>query len=90
MLYKLKEMVIEILLGPKGKAPFLLRDDDTNFFTATNMLDCVYSNAWKKRFKVSLSVIPFQKSIDDILVPPSERKTGRSYSIIGNNQLIGL
>jgi hypothetical protein len=90
MLHKLKEMVIEILLGPKGKAPLLLRDDDTNFFTTTNMLDCVYSNAWKKRFKVSLSVIPFQKSIDDILVPPSERKTGRSYSIIDNNQLIAF
>jgi len=81
-------MTIQPLLGPKGRIPILIRDDDTNFFTKTEMLESIYSKAWNEGFKVSLSVIPLQKGIDDISVPPNERKTGLSYSIVVNESLI--
>jgi len=81
-------MTIQPLLGPNGRIPILIRDDDTNFFTKTEMLESIYSKAWNERFKVSLSVIPLQKGIDDICVPPNKRKTGLSYSIQGNETLI--
>jgi hypothetical protein len=40
-------MVITPLLGPNGNIPILIRDDDINFFTKDNMLESVYSEAWK-------------------------------------------
>jgi hypothetical protein len=54
-------MRIERLVGPCGKLPILIRDDDTNFFTKDHMLESIYSEAWNKGFKVSLSVIPSQR-----------------------------
>ena len=62
-------MTITPLLGPNGKIPILIRDDDTNFFTKSNMLESIYTNAWNNQFKVSLSVIPYQKTINDVCVP---------------------
>jgi hypothetical protein len=80
-------MTIQPLLGPKGRLPILIRDDDINFFTKTDMVESMYSEAWKQGFKVSLSVIPCQSGIDDLCVPPEERKTGLSYPIADNHSL---
>ncbi len=81
-------MTIQPLLGPNGNLPILIRDDDTNFFTNPKMLDAIYSEAWNEGFKVSLSVIPRQRGIDDLCVPPNERNSGLNYSITDNVTLI--
>lgn len=81
-------MIIKPLIGPYGKMPILIRDDDTNFFTRADMLDSVHSKSWDKGFKVSLSVVPFQIGMDDVCVPPEMRKTGLLYSISHNENLI--
>ena len=70
--------------------PILIRDDDTNFFTRSDMLESIYSKAWNEGFKISLSVVPFQKGIDDVCVPPQMRKTELFYSIANNERLIKL
>lgn len=80
-------MRIEPLVGPCGKLPLLIRDDDTNFFTKDNMLESIYSEVWNKGFRVSLSVIPSQRGINDLCVPPDFRQTGLSYSITNNESL---
>ena len=80
-------MTIIPLLGPKGKIPILIRDDDTNFFTKSNMLKSIYSKAWNNQFKVSLSVIPYQKAINDVCVPPDIRNLQKHYSIEDNEEL---
>jgi hypothetical protein len=80
-------MTIQPLLGPKGRLPILIRDDDINFFTKTDMLELMYSEAWKQGFKVSLSVIPCQSGIDDLCVPPEQRKTALPYPIADNRSL---
>jgi Uncharacterized protein conserved in bacteria (DUF2334) len=76
------------LIGPRGKIPILVRDDDTNYFTCERMLESVYSEAWAHGYKVSLSVVPFQKGIGDISVPPSSRTSNKYYSIADNESLI--
>jgi len=81
-------MTIKPLLGPNGRLPILIRDDDTNFFTKTEMLESLYSEAWNEGFKVSLSVVPCQSGIGDLCVPPQERNTGLSYSIGDNISLV--
>jgi len=80
-------MTITPLLGPNGKIPILIRDDDTNFFTKGNMLESIYSNAWNNQFKVSLSVIPYQKTINDVCVPPDFRNSPEHHSIENNEEL---
>jgi hypothetical protein len=80
-------MKITPLLGPNGKVPILIRDDDINFFTTSNMLESVYSNAWKNQFKVSLSVIPYQKAINDACIPPNVRNSQEYYSVENNKEL---
>jgi peptidoglycan/xylan/chitin deacetylase (PgdA/CDA1 family) len=81
-------MVLRRLIGPKGKVPILIRDDDTNFFTDKRMLESIYSDAWNQGFKLSISVVPLQRGIDIIAVPPEMRKTNLLYSIGENTQLI--
>ena len=81
-------MIIKPLIGPHGRIPILIRDDDTNFFTRADMLESIHSKAWDKGFKVSLSVVPFQKGMDDVSVPPETRKTCLLYSITNNDNLI--
>jgi hypothetical protein len=81
-------MSLEVLIGPNGKIPIVIRDDDTNFFTPTNMLESIYSGAWSKGFKISLSVVPFQRGIDDISVPPAMRTSGKYYSIAESRALV--
>ena len=80
-------MTITPLLGPNGKIPILIRDDDTNFFTKGNMLESIYSNAWNNQFKISLSVIPYQKTINDVCVPPDFRNFPEHHSIENNEEL---
>ena len=79
--------MITPLLGPNGAIPILIRDDDTNFFTKNNMLESLYSNAWNNQFKVSLSVIPYQKTINDVSVPPDMRNFSEYHSIENNEEL---
>ncbi|CAN5663137.1 hypothetical protein BH23THE1_BH23THE1_26590 [soil metagenome] len=80
-------MTITPLLGPNGKIPILIRDDDTNFFTKSSMLESIYSKAWNNQFKVSISVIPYQKTINDVCVPPDIRKSQEHHSIENNVEL---
>lgn len=80
-------MMITPLLGPKGKIPILIRDDDTNFFTKSNMIESIYSKAWDNQFKVSLSVIPYQMTINDVCVPPDSRNCQKHFSIENNEEL---
>ncbi len=79
---------IERFIGPCGKVPIVIRDDDTNFFTKTHMLESIYSKAWNDGFKVSLSVVPLQETLDDIIVPPNMRKTELRYRISDNEGLV--
>jgi Uncharacterized protein conserved in bacteria (DUF2334) len=81
-------MTIDRLIGPNGNVPILIRDDDTNFFTTESMIKTVYSKAWENGFKVSLSVIPLQKCMNDLLVPPDMRKSTATYPVSANEQLI--
>ena len=80
-------MTITPLLGPNGKIPILIRDDDINFFTKSNMLESIYSDAWKNQFKVSLSVIPYQKDFNDVCVPPNFRNSKEYHSVENNKEL---
>ena len=80
-------MTITPLIGPYGKIPVFIRDDDTNFFTKSNMLETIYSKAWNNNFKVSISVIPFQKAINDVCIPPDARNTQEYFSIKNNKEL---
>ena len=81
-------MTFRRLVGPYGKMPVLIRDDDTNFFTKKNMLESIYSDAWEKGFKVCLSVVPFQAAINDVSVPPNVRTTDNHFSIAENKPLV--
>ena len=82
-------MPVQRLIGPSGNIPFLIRDDDTNFFTKADMLESIYSDAWKLGFKVCLAVVPTQKGMDDICVPPSVRKSKSHFPITQNKALVG-
>jgi Uncharacterized protein conserved in bacteria (DUF2334) len=81
-------VTIKPLIGPNGRMPILVRDDDTNYFTRPEMLDSIYSKSWIQGFKVSLSTIPMQKGINDPCVPPQKRKSDLTYPIIENQPLI--
>jgi len=81
-------MVFQRLVGPYGKMPVLIRDDDINFFTKTNMIESIYSDAWKEGFKVSLAVVPFQRAINDICVPPNVRAMDSYFSVAENKPLV--
>jgi predicted deacetylase len=81
-------MVFQPLLGPYGKLPILIRDDDTNFFTRIDMLDSIYSKAWDDGYKVCLAVVPFQGGTNDICVPPGIRNTDSHYSVADNKSLV--
>jgi hypothetical protein len=76
------------LLGPYGKVPILIRDDDTNYFTKTNMLESIYSEAWKDGFKVSFAVVPLQRGTNDICVPPDMRVMDSHFSVGENKPLV--
>ena len=81
-------MSIESFVGPHARIPVVIRDDDTNFFTKPQMLDSLYSQVWQDGFKVSLSVVPNQRGIDDGCIPPEMRKTQSDYPISGNEELV--
>jgi peptidoglycan/xylan/chitin deacetylase (PgdA/CDA1 family) len=81
-------MKIKPLIGAYGKVPILIRDDDTNFFTRPDMLETIHSKAWDKGFKISISVVPFQKGEEDVCVPPEIRHTGLLYPIANNEGLV--
>jgi hypothetical protein len=76
------------LIGPYGKMPILIRDDDTNFFTKSNMLESIYSMAWERGLKISLGVIPLQKGTNNISVPPEMRANDSLFPITDNKSLL--
>ena len=78
-------MRIRPFIGPSGKLPILIRDDDTNFFTRPDMLETIHSKAWDKGFKTSLSIVPFQIGAEDVCVPPGVRDTGLLYPVANND-----
>jgi len=80
-------LTITPLIGPYGKFPILIRDDDTNFFTKSNMLEIIYSKAWDNNFKVSISVIPYQKAIKDVCIPSDARNSQEYYSVENNKEI---
>jgi hypothetical protein len=81
-------MKIKPLVGAYGKMPILIRDDDTNIFTRPGMLETIHSKAWDKGFKIGLSIVPFQKGVEDVYVPPEMRHTGLLYPIANNDELV--
>jgi hypothetical protein len=81
-------MKIKPLIGPYGKLPILIRDDDTNFFTRPDMLETIHSKAWGKGFKIGLSIVPFQKGVEDVCVPQEIRHTGLLYPVANNDKLV--
>lgn len=82
------------IIGPKGKCPFIIRDDDINFFTSKSMLDSVYHEAWERGFKTTLCVVPNQKAIENrsdagaLFVPQRERGKDGYYPISWNQELV--
>lgn len=81
-------MPFQLLLGPYGKTPLLVRDDDTNFFTRSDMLESIYSSAWEKGLKISFAAIPMQKGTDNISVPPEMRASNSYFRITDNKKLV--
>lgn len=67
--------------------PFLIRDDDCCFFTKPSMLSKLYSFAWGKGFRVSLSTIPNIRAIDNLNIPPDYRGTNKFFNILENKEL---
>src|SRR6478735_496842 len=51
------------------------------------MLETIYSKAWNNNFKVSISVIPYQKSIKDVCIPSNARNSQEYYSVENNKEI---
>ena len=81
-------MTFQRLLGPYGKMPILVRDDDTNFFTKPSMLESIYSRAWENGLKISFGVIPLQRGTNNISVPPDMRTRSEPFPITDNIVLV--
>ena len=75
-------------LPHKCRVAFAIRDDDTCFFTPTWMLDALYSEVWRRGFRVSLAVIPYVKATMQKHVPPPIRGSGNVYPISKNQELV--
>ena len=67
-----------------NKVAFAIRDDDISFFSKPCMLRELHQRTWESGFKVSFSVIPCHKAINDLNVPPNYRGK-RTYNPIANN-----
>jgi hypothetical protein len=70
-------------------AGVVIRDDDLCYFTSPENLDEIYEKAWRQGFKVSFSVIPKVKAINDPLVPPCYRGASTLHEICENKELVG-
>src|SRR5918996_2177262 len=81
-------MAFQPLLGPFGKMPILIRDDDTNYFTKPSMLESIYSMAWEKGLKISFGVIPLQMATNNISVPPKMRTKNVLFPVMDNIALV--
>ena len=68
--------------------PFIIRDDDVNYFTETWMLDTVYKEAWSRGFKVSLAVVPYMKATFQEQIPRKFRGKNRIFPITDNTELV--
>ena len=69
-------------------AAIIIRDDDLNYFTPPEMIERIYEKAWKQKFKVSLSIIPRVKAIDDPLIPNIHRGKQTIHEVSRNKELI--
>ncbi|MEE9224217.1 MAG: DUF2334 domain-containing protein, partial [Thermoplasmata archaeon] len=83
-----------------GKVPFVIRDDDTCYFTNPDMISRVHECAWSRGFPVTISVIPkcradircemkvFGEDVEfDPLIPPNLRGEKGNYPVDGNKEL---
>jgi hypothetical protein len=52
------------------------------------MLESIYSDAWKLGYKVCLAVVPSQKGMNDMCVPPSVRQSKSLFPITENRPLV--
>ena len=80
-------MFFRPLLGEFGKIPVLIRDDDTNFFTESSMLESIYSTVWEKGLKTSFAIVPIQKGTNNISVPTEKRTNESLFPITDNRKL---
>lgn len=91
---------LRVLKWPHGRVPFVLRDDDTCYFTEPRRIKEVHSEAWDLGYPVSLSAIPKVSadiSCDDTvygkrmqfdpLIPPDLRGRKETFSIAENKEL---
>jgi len=67
---------------------FAIRDDDVSAFTRPEMLEKVYRELWKKKFKVTIAAIPFHRAVNSLNIPPEFRGTLGYYPISINSKLI--
>jgi len=66
----------------------MIRDDDVCYYTPSQKLEQIYAKTWNLGFKVSVGVIPNVKSIDDFLVPPTNRGTSSHHRLNNNAELV--
>ncbi len=66
---------------------FSIRDDDVSFFTPPSRLEMIYKNIWGAGFKVSFAVIPNQKAVNKLNVPPAFRNNDQWFSVNENSCL---
>jgi len=67
---------------------FVIRDDDTNFFTAPKRLELIYANIWEE-IPISFSVIPFVSSeANSGDIPNSVRGENKLFPIGRNEELV--
>jgi hypothetical protein len=67
---------------------FVVRDDDTSYFTLPSSIESVYKEAWSLDFKISLSTVPLIKGSNNLNIPPKYRNSGDLYCIADNDKLV--
>ncbi|MCE9585349.1 DUF2334 domain-containing protein [Candidatus Nomurabacteria bacterium] len=66
---------------------FIIRDDDTNFFTKPQDIENLYSSIFKRNISVGLSVIPFVSSLSDVY-PWNISEEKKEYLVSENIDLV--
>src|SRR5712691_9637983 len=66
---------------------FVLRDDDTNFFTKPEQLEEGYEDIWRYG-PVSLSIVPFHKGCRSKGIPEEFWGTSEIYPLDANENLV--
>jgi hypothetical protein len=79
---------MEFVWPDEEKAAFVIRDDDISYFTSMEKLEKLYKEAWKMGFKVSFAVVPMQKALDNIIIPPTFRGAAKYCPVYQNEELV--